>query len=172
MDGQARVGSIDALEAFRAALIHYTGRVRRALDDVAGEVKRTRGWLEDEQRRKWEAECRRRARALEQAEQELFSARLSSMRDDKSAQRKAVTRARRELAAAEEKLAVIKRWRIAYETKVEGLARQLEGLQSMMALGMPAAARYLAEAVKLLQDYAEVMPAPRTVTGEGERSGE
>ena len=46
MEGQARVGSIDALEAFRAALIRYTERAKRALDDVTGEVKRTRGWLE------------------------------------------------------------------------------------------------------------------------------
>ena len=33
MEGRARVGSIDALEAFRAALIRYTERSKRALDD-------------------------------------------------------------------------------------------------------------------------------------------
>lgn len=171
MDGQARVGSIDALEAFRAALIQYTARVRRALDDVSGEVKRTRGWLESEQRRKWEAECRRRQRALEQAEQELFTARLSSLRDDKSAQQRAVARARRELAAAEEKLAAIKRWRTAYETKVEPLARQLESLRSVMAREMPEAAVRLADAVSLLQDYAGTKPVPRVATDEGEGGG-
>ena len=63
MDAQARVGSIDAIEAFRAALIRFTGRTKQALDDVTGEVKRTRGWLETEQRQKWEGELRRRARA-------------------------------------------------------------------------------------------------------------
>ena len=53
MEGQARVGSIDAIQDFRAALIRYAERARRALDDVTGEVKRTRGWLESEQRQKW-----------------------------------------------------------------------------------------------------------------------
>ena len=95
MDGQARVGSIDAIQDFRAALIRYAERARRALDDVTGEVKRTRGWLESEQRQKWEGEYRRRARHLEQAQQELFSARLSSMKQDKSAQQMAVKKAER-----------------------------------------------------------------------------
>src|SRR5688500_13231401 len=107
MDGEARVGSIDAIQDFRAALIRYAERARRALDDVTGEVKRTRGWLESEQRQKWEGEYRRRARHLEQAQQELFSARLSSMRQDKSAQQMAVKKAERMLAEAEQKLAVI-----------------------------------------------------------------
>jgi len=172
MEGQARVGSIDALEAFRAALIRYTERAKRALDDVTGEVKRTRGWLETEQRQKWENEYRRRARALEQAEQELFSARMSAMKNDKSAQQMAVNKARRKLQEAEEKLAVIKRWRQAYDQRVESLSKQLEGLHDTLSRQMPKGVVSLTNSIRLLQDYAEAMSAPKpsTPATEPERS--
>lgn len=166
MDGRARVGSIGALEDFRAALIRYTERARRALDDVAGEVRRTRGWLETEQRQKWEAEFRRRSRLLEQAEQELYSARLSSLRDDKTARQMAVNKARRAVAEAEEKLAVLKRWRLAYDAKVEALARQLENLHDTLSRRMPQAAVSLSGSIRHLQDYAGVHAPPREPTGE------
>jgi len=172
MDGQARVGSIDAIEAFRGTLIRFTERAKRSLDDVTGEVKRTRGWLETEQRLKWEGEVRRRTRALEQAEQELYSARLSDMRRDKSAQQMAVNKARRALEEAQEKLALIKRWRQAYDARVEALAKQLEGLQDALARQMPKGIVSLSNTVRHLQDYAQVVPAakPAAATEEGGES--
>jgi len=167
MDGQARVGSIDAIEAFRGALIRFTERAKRSLDDVTGEVKRTRGWLETEQRQKWEGEVRRRTRALEQAEQELYSARLIDLRRDKSAQQMAVNKARRALDEAQEKLALIKRWRQAYDARVEALAKQLEGLQDTLARQMPKGVVSLSNTIRHLQDYAQVTPDKPATPGEG-----
>jgi len=172
MDSQARVGSIESLEGFRAALIRYTERARRALDDVTGEVKRTRGWLEVEQRQKWEGEYRRRARLLEQAEQELYSARMSSLRDDKTAQQMNVNKARRALAEAEEKLNVLKRWRQAFDSRIEVLAKQLESLHETLSRQMPKGVVSLSNSIRLLQDYAEVHAPPREVTGGGEATPE
>jgi len=166
MDGQARVGSIETIEAFRAALIRYAERARRALDDVTGEVKRTRGWLESEQLQKWQGEHRRRLRILEQAQQELYSARLSTMRQDKSAQQLAVKKAQRMVTEAEEKLAVIKRWRQAYDARVEALAKQLETLHDTLSRTLPKGVVSLGNTVRNLQDYAEVH-APRPAAGSG-----
>lgn len=167
MDGQARVGSIDAIEAFRVALIRFTERAKRSLDDVTGEVKRTRGWLETEQRQRWEGEVRRRMRALEQAEQELYSARLIDLRRDKSAQQMAVNKARRALEEAQEKLALIKRWRQAYDARVEALAKQLEGLQDTLARQMPKGVVSLSNTIRYLQDYAQVTPNKPAAPEEG-----
>jgi chromosome segregation ATPase len=172
MDSQARVGSIDAIGAFRATLIRYAERARRALDDVTGEVKRTRGWLESEQRQKWEAEFRRRARQLEQAEQELFSARLSALRQDKSVQQLAVKKARRALTEAEEKLAVLKRWRQAYDSRVEALAKQLESLQDTLSRQVPQGIVSLGNSIRYLQDYAEVSAEPRPAAANTEERSE
>ena len=135
---------------------------------MTGEVKRTRGWLEVEQRQKWEAEYRRRARMLEQAEQELYSAKMSSLRNDKSAQQMAVNKARRALAEAEEKLNVLKRWRQAFDARIEALAKQLDNLQETLSRQMPKGVVSLTNSIRLLQDYAEVHAPPREVTGGGE----
>ena len=164
MDSQARVGSIDAIEAFRATLIRFAERARRSLDDVTSEVKRTRSWLESEQPQKWEGEYRRRARLLEQAEQELFSARLSALRQDKSVQQLAVKKARRALTEAEEKLALLKRWRQAYDSRVEALAKQLEGLQDTLSRQVPHGIVSLGNSIRHLQDYAGVSAPSRSGT--------
>lgn len=166
MDGKARVGSIDAIEVFRGTLIRYTAGVRRALDDVMGEAKRTRGWLETDQRLKWEGEYRRRARRLEQAEQELFSARLSAMQDDRSAEMMEVRRAKRAVEEAEEKLRMIKRWRLAYDAQVGGLVRQLETLHEMMSLRMPQGVVWLTNSITSLQEYVQTAPPPTSLLDE------
>jgi len=42
MSNQARISSIDALEAFRAGLIRYIEHARVALEDMTGHARRTR----------------------------------------------------------------------------------------------------------------------------------
>jgi len=84
MPERAHVTSVDALESFRSALIIYLSKARPALDEVNADVMRTRVWLEDEQRTHWENEFRRRARALQEAQAALFSAKLSSFRESSS----------------------------------------------------------------------------------------
>ena len=58
-----------------------------------------------DQRTHWENETRRRARALQQAEQELLSARMTKALDNLSAQQAAVHKAKRALEEAQEKCA-------------------------------------------------------------------
>jgi hypothetical protein len=50
MPQQAKITSVEALDAFRAALIIYLSKARPTLEEVSADVQRTRGWLEGEQR--------------------------------------------------------------------------------------------------------------------------
>ena len=79
MPERAHVTSLEALESFRANLILYVSKARPALEEVSAEVLRTKLWLENDQRVHWEGQFRRRAKALEQAQQALSSARMSSL---------------------------------------------------------------------------------------------
>jgi uncharacterized protein YukE len=78
MPDRAHVTSVDALEAFRSNLIVYLTKARATLEEVSAQVQRMRGWLGGEQRTRWENEMRRRTQALQEAQQALFSARLSN----------------------------------------------------------------------------------------------
>ena len=162
MANQAKVTSTDALESFRASLIIFRGKAKKSVDEVAEQVSRTRMWLQHDQRTHWEGEFRRNTRLLQQAEQELSSARLTSHNESAMAARQAaVNKARRAIAEAEDKLRRIKSWTQNYDSRVDPLAKRLEGLRQYLDTDLPKAIGYLANAQKILEDYASGLgPAP------------
>jgi hypothetical protein len=156
MPDQANVSSVDALEAFRSALIVYVSKARPALEEVSADVMRTRLWLQDEQRTRWENEARRRSRALQEAQQALFSARLSTFREETSAEMMVVQRTRRAFQEAEEKLRVIKKWDRDFDNRAEPLLKQMEKLQTVLAQDMGHAIAFLTQAIIKLHAYAGI----------------
>ena len=164
MAERAQVSSIEAIESFRARLVLFTGRSRAALEEVLDEVQRTRVWLESTQRSHWENECRRRKRALEEAQQELFSARLSQLRTQTAAQILAVERAKLALAHAEDKLGAVKRWSREFEMRAEPLAKEVEPLLTCLTTDFGKALVYLANVIKALEAYATAIPQSADVS--------
>lgn len=152
MATQAKVTSLDALETFRAALIVFLTKARRALDEVSDEIRRTRQWLENDRRPHWEGEIRRRSRALDQAQQELFSARLSEFMEA-STRQLAVRKAKLAVAEAEGKLRAVKFWNQKYDSAAEPLARGIDGLRHFLEHDMPGAVSYLVQVQKILESY-------------------
>ncbi len=153
---QAHVTSVEALEAFRAALILFLSRARPALEEISAEVIRTRVWLESDQQRHWDQELRRRRKELEQAQQELFSARFSSLREVTTTQQVAVRRARQAVQEAEEKQQVLKKWNREFDDRTAPLARQVDQLHTFLTGDMRQAIAELTEVVKTLEAYAGV----------------
>ena len=158
MTTRANVTSVDAIKSFRASLVLYASKARPTLEEVTSGVVRTRVWLETEQRIYWEAEVRRRTRKLEDAQQALFSAKMSSMREVSAAEQMAVTRAKNALEEAENKLKTVKRWNREYDGRTEPLARQLEKMHTLLAHDIPMAIAYLNKILETLDAYANIAP--------------
>jgi hypothetical protein len=152
---QARITSVEAIERFRAALIVFTSQARPALEEISGEMTRTRLWLENDQRRFWENERRVRNKKLERAQQELFSARLSQFQESTALQLMMVNRAQRAVHDAEEKLARLKRWDRELENRSAPLLKEVEQLHSFLTAEMPKAVAYLSQVVRALDAYAD-----------------
>lgn len=163
MAHQAHVTSLEALDTFRAELIVYLEKATCAVDDVSDDVIRTRVWLQNDQRMHWETQIRQRTRALETAQQELFSARSSGLREATAAPQLAVSRAKRVLAEAQAKLDVLKRWSRRYDGEVAPLAKQVERLRDLLASDMRKAVAFLAQAVQALEAYADRAPVTATI---------
>jgi DNA repair exonuclease SbcCD ATPase subunit len=161
MATHAKVTSIDALENFRAALIVFLNKAHSAIDQASDEIRRTRSWIQHDQRSHWENEARRRARALAQAEQELLSARMTKALDNLSAQQLAVNKARRALEEATEKLRKVKLWIRDFDGTVEPMAKGLNSLRGYLDHDLPQGIAYLAEVEKIMESYTE---APRPVS--------
>ena len=162
MSLQAKVTSVEALDTFRASLIIFQGKARRALDDATDQLRRTRMWLQHEQRTRWENELKKRARTLEQAEQELMSAKLSSLRDNITFQQNAVRKAKVAVAEAEEKLRHIKKWNQNFDAIADPMAKRLEGLRQFLDFNLPKGITFLVQAARTLDAYAETHELPQT----------
>lgn len=158
MAPRAQVKSVDAIDAFRAALVVYASQARAALDEVSADAQRTRTWLENDQRLVWERELRRRLRALEQAQQELFSARLSNWQTDSDLRRMMEQRARRSVEQAQEKLRLLQRWSRDFEGRAQPLVKETEKLHTLLSHDLVQAAAYLRDVVRTLSAYAEIQP--------------
>lgn len=158
MTERAQVTSMEALESFRTSLVLFLSKTRPALEEVGDEVRRTRGWLNDDRLNHWRNEVRRRNRALEEAQQELFSARLSSLQQPTTTHQWAVTRAQRALREAEAKLRLLKKWSREFDNLTEPLTKQLDQLHTFLASDMRQAAAYLARLTTTLEAYADRPP--------------
>src|ERR1051325_7779255 len=123
MAERAHVTSSATIESFRSSLITYLSKARPILEDACDEVLRTREWLQNDRRLHWENQVRLRARKLEEAQQAVFSARLSDLREVSTAEQAAVQRAKRALAEAEEKLRLVKRWSLEFDHRVQPLVK-------------------------------------------------
>ena len=156
MPEQAHVSSFDSIESFRAELIAYISKTRPVLEDACDEVARTREWIETDRRAYWENQARRRQRVLEDAQQALFSAKLSNLRDVRTAEQMAVLKARRSVDEAQSKLRKIRKWIREYDNKLQPLLKELEHLRSMLGVDLPKAALHLAQILKTLEAYAQV----------------
>ena len=163
MATQVRVTSLDALEALRSALIIFLTKSRRSLDDARDDARRTRSWIQHDQRFHWEGQVRQRQKKLDQVEQELLSAKLSGLRDNLVFQQNAVRKAKAALVEAEEKLRAVKRWARDFDNAADPLLKRLEGLRQYLDFELPNAITYLVQAQRTLDAYTEG-PAPEAAT--------
>lgn len=156
MPDKAHVTSVEAIKSFRENVIIYLSKARPVLEEVSGDVLRTRVWLEVEQRNYWESQLKRRARRLEEAKANLFSAKMSSLREVSAAEQSAVHKAKLAVEEAEGKLRIIRQWSRDFENRTQPLLKQMEKLHSVLADDLPNGAAYLADTLNTLEAYASI----------------
>ena len=167
MAEQAKVSSIDALETFRADLIQFVEKARVALEDAEAQVRRTRTWLDMDRTNHWSSQMKLRMKQLEQAEAEYYNARITRPTENHASHKMAVARAKRRVEEAEEKLRVIKHWRMHFDNRATPLLRQLDPAFFLVGRHLPKGIHTLGEAIKALQSYAEKGPAPKPAPADG-----
>jgi len=148
---QANITSLEALDSFRSSLIVFLTKARRSLDEAGEEVRRTRQWVQHDQRTHWEGEFRRRTKQLEQAQQELMSARMAGGNESAKMAR---TKAQRDLGEVEQKLRKLKAWGQNFDTAADPVVKRMESLRHSLN-ELPNAIAYLVNVQKTLEAYAQ-----------------
>jgi hypothetical protein len=168
----ARISSVESIEAFRAKLIVFLEQMRPVLEEVGNELSRTQSWLQNDQRRFWEMELRRRQRKLDEAKQELFNNSLSQFQTGNAAfSQMAVQRAQHAVREAEAKMGVVKKWDSELENRTAPAAKQIDLLHGFLATDMKRAVAYLDQMLKTLDAYrnVSVSRSEKIVTAEPEK---
>ena len=153
MAERANVTDVEVLERFRSSLMLFIERSNASINEVSEEVKRTRIWLQSEQKLNLDREMWRKKKDLEQLEAEYFSARLSKMAQKKTGIQMMINKKRREIREIEDKLRAVSAWLRHYDSKVEIEARKVDKLRSMLDSEMGRAVQFLNVAAKNLHDY-------------------
>lgn len=153
---RANVTSIDSLDRFRASLLVFMERAKLVCDEITDETNRTRMWLQGEARMHWTRELKRRNQILDEAQAQLLSAKISALGEAGHSHHKAVQRAKMAVREAEEKLRAVKQWNRHFDSRVAPLTKQLGKLDNLIDGDLQKAAHFLEEAVRNLQEYAEV----------------
>lgn len=153
MGEKAHVTSVEMLDRFRTSLVLFLERAGLILDEVGDEVKRTRIWLQTDQKLRLTQELRKRNRDLEMLEQALFTARLSNLQNAKTGQQMQINRKRREIRELETKMRAVSVWLRDFDSKVETEAMKVEKLRHLIDSDMRRALTFLSEAIRLLEDY-------------------
>ena len=156
MADRAQVTSVEAIEAFRSALVVYLSKARPALEEMGAEVQRAKQWLQNDQRRLWENEMKVRSKKLERAQAELFSVSMSKFQEVSAAQQLLVHRAKAAVEQAQGKLAMLKKWDRELDNRSEPLVKQVDQFQTFVTTEMPKAIAYLSQAIRALEAYTEV----------------
>lgn len=153
MATHAHVTSLEAVQAFRAQLIVYLSRARRSIDEVQEELHRTRLWVEHDRRSHWTEVLRKREKQLDQAEQELLTARMKDNPGVLAVRQTTVRKARRAVEEAQQKLAAIKKVSRDFDNATAPRVRALDGFRQSLDFDLPKSIAYLEQMMRTLEDY-------------------
>src|SRR5947208_12655636 len=159
----ANVISIDAPRQFRAALVRFVAQVEAALVTLGLEAHRPIEWIETDRPRYWRQEARKASEAVSEARVSLERCQVRVSNEDTKYcydERKALEKAKRRLQAAEEKVQVVRRWRIELHKVVEDLQVQLARAKHYLETDMAKALAALDRIAAALDRYAQQTAPP------------
>lgn len=166
MSESARVDSIDALAAFRTALLKFQESAVVALGDAEGEMHRMQVWVENEQSAWWQTQIRKRQEIVVRAKEAVRMKKLfkdSSGRQQSAVdEEKALQIALKRLAEAEEKLLSVKKWTRALQKEIELYKGGVQRFATSVHSDIPVATAHLSALMNKLDAYVSLTPGLAT----------
>ena len=162
MSTAAKITSIDALAAFRAALVKFREALDAALVALELEGQRPVDWVEVDRARYWPQQGRKAAEALSEAKLALERCEVRVSSEDTKYcydERKAVEKAKRRLQLTEEKTQATKRWKVEMRKRHEDFHVQIAKGRQYLEADLPPAIAELDRMLEALRRYAETTGA-------------
>jgi len=153
----ARVESIDAVRAFRAALFKFAEAASVALEDAESEMAQVLNWLENEQRTYWADQIRKRHETVEKCKEALRMKKLfkspTGGRQSVTDEEKALAVAQRRLEEAQTKALNVKRHIARLQKEIHNYKGAVQRFRTTVEVDLPAGAAQLETMIQALDDY-------------------
>jgi len=156
----AKVGSFDALRAFRAALYKFAETCDTALSDADGEMQRVMGWLERDQQTYWQFQVRKRHEEVMRCKEAVRMKKLFKASDGRPGsavdEEKALVKAQRRLVQGEQKYKAVMSHSRKLPKEILLYKGQVQRLATALQSDVPTAGAQLSRIVATLEAYAAV----------------
>ncbi len=157
MAHQAKVDSVDALKAFRIALIKFAEVCSTALVDAEGEMHRVMGWLERDQANYWQSQLRKRAEYVTRCKEAVRMKKLFKGPDGRPAsavdEEKALAVALKRFAEGEQKAKAVTAYSRKLPKEILMYKGQVQRFSTSLQSEVPFAASTLGQLITTLEAY-------------------
>lgn len=160
MADQARVTSIEAIEAFRPSLVKFIEECSAALLSAEADAGRTAMWLRGDMLPFWKKQVRIRQENLTRAKSQLTIRQHEKDGESRATvdERKAVEKAQRRLAEAQEKYERTRAWARKLEKAQDDFRGAVGAYKSLLEQQMPRALAALDHSIASLDSYTKLKP--------------
>lgn len=170
MSTQADIKSVDTLAFVKEAVIAYAHESGQALADIEIEGQRGIDYITVDRAGYWKAEIRRAAEAVNQAIKDLEYCKAYKKVGDNTPscieEKKALEKARKRLARAEEKAELVRRWTPVVLQQFREACVRLVRFREVIDVDCPRAIASLERKLRALEDYRSVA-GPRRASAVG-----
>jgi len=154
----ARVSSIDALAAFRVALLKFADDAMDGLTGLRLESRRGAEWVEVDRVRYWPAQARKASDDVNSARINLERCELAVRAEDRRScydEKKALERAKQRVRLCDEKVRTTKKWARVVVQEARDFLGELSKLEHFLDSDLPRAVAILEKMIASLSRYAE-----------------
>ena len=152
----ARVTSIDAIVAFRAAVIAFLDRGPAALGSLRQETHRTMMWLEQEQPRYWQEELRKGYDRIASARTALDACRMRTVAGHRSAcieEQVALRKAKERVDYCQEQADITRRWALRAREEADEFLGKIAPLDRSFQQDVPNMVALLERMILAIEAY-------------------
>lgn len=152
----ANLSSIDAVRSLRTALQQFAAEATSALTHLQIEARRPVEWIEHDRTLYWPREVQKASDAVSEARIALQRCELTIDANDRRScydERKTLEKAKRRLLLAEEKVRLVRKWRLQISKEVEQFEVQAAQLQRYLDSDLLRATTVLSRMAESLDAY-------------------
>jgi hypothetical protein len=168
MSTQAEVNSIDTLAFVKAAMVAFGHETGQSLAEVEIQAQRVVDWICIEQAAYWKTEVRRAADGVNQAMKDLQHCRtykkVGNNEPSCIEEKKALEKAKKKLARAEEKAEAVRRWAPVVRQQFQETGVRMTRFREVIDVDCPKAVARLERMLVSLDHYVHTS-APRSAAG-------